>query len=682
MEWIITTLDSIVLLFLLCLPTAFILMLLGRGKPSLLLTSPIFAFASLGLLTILSTAIEWGWILVACAYILLIGCSAVGVCVRHGSNGIKSNLQNAAQEAKRAFASNKASAMAIALGVATNTCVLVVTAALGAGSPNELVQVYDNPFHLSVIRDISETGHASPIGAGSVAGGANSIYPDLWHSIVALSTSLFGGTIQGNVWIVVVVLFGLIAPIGMCLLVHFLFPRYDGSIKYFFAAAGCIMLPRSLFTFITFGSLYTNLSGLSLLPMALALCIQVLKKRDKPRSFALQFAIAVAASTITLGLFHPNIAILFFVFLASMLFAKAKTMIAKAALVVASVGVWVFMYESPLFSRTVNCLDRIGYSSQLGASLFGKAHVDYGWLASIDALPCAMFAAIIAIGLAASWALRRKWSERWYLFAWCFTLGLALCSLFPTNAFAILVTGFWYRDAVRFITFAVFLAIPAISIVPAMILGAVAANHTPQHASTPRRFLRAQGIGRPLKAVSLLVFCILFVGLGFVSMRSNAANLSKCTTKIDYASDPFSLDSSGRDFISSIADTVGNECVLNSNIDQSTWLYPQYGINALIKAHPANYMASMPDDVALLVKHIDSYAEDSDLGADVRRAATSLEVRYVVQMSNLGATVITYDGKAVLYEDFDAIARISDDTPGFELCYEANEMRLFRLVEV
>lgn len=102
----------------------------------------------------------------------------------------------------------------------------------------------------------------------------------------------------------------------------------------------------------------------------------------------------------------------------------------------------------------------------------------------------------------------------------------------------------------------------------------------------------------------------------------------------------------------------------------------------MIKAHPANYMASMPDGVALLVEHIDSYAEDSDLGKDVRSTAASLEVRYVVQMSNLGATVITYDGKTVLYEDFDAIARISDDTPGFELCYETNGMRLFRLVEV
>ena len=198
----------------------------------------------------------------------------------------------------------------------------------------------------------------------------------------------------------------------MCLLVHFLFPRNDNPIKYFFAAAGCIMLPRSLFTFITFGSLYTNLSGLALLPMALALCIHVLNKRSKSKTFALQFVIAVAASTITLGLFHPNIAILLFVFLASMLFAKAKTTIAKAAAGGSLCRHLGFHVRKPsVFQDGQLPESRIGYSSQLGASLFAKAHLDYGWLASMDAFPCAMFAAIIAAGLAASWALRREMGE-------------------------------------------------------------------------------------------------------------------------------------------------------------------------------------------------------------------------------------------------------------------------------
>lgn len=683
MEWIITTLDSLALLLLLCLPIAFALMILGKSSPFLWLSGPVYAFAVLGLLTILSAIMPWGWALVACAYILLVGCALVITSARSGFGGVKSNIQKAIKQTKNAFARNKTSGVAIILGVATNACILVITAAIGAGSPNELVQVYDNPFHLSVIRNIAETGNASPVGAGSVAGNASSIYPDLWHSVVALSVSLFGGTLQSNIWITIVFLFGFISPIGMCLLVRTLFPRNDNPIKYYFAAVSCIMLPRSLFTFVTFGSLYTNLSGLSLLPMALALCIQTLKPHENQgKRIALRFVIAVAASTITLGLFHPNISILFYIFLISMLIAKVKTPIVKTTLVMASIGVWVVMYGSSMFSRTVNCLDRIGYSSQLGESLFEKMHLDYGWLANMDALPCVMFAAIATIGLVASWALRRKWAESWYLFPLCFTFGLTLCSLFPTNAFAVLMTGFWYRDAVRFITFAVFLTTPILSIVPAIILSAGTARHRPRHAGSAKRPLCAQDGVKPLRAILLLVFCAMFVGIGFISMRSNAANLSKCTTRIEYATDPFSLDSSGKDFISETAGIVGSACVLNSNIDQSTWLYPQYGINALMKAHPANYMASMPDDVALLVEHIDSYAEDSNLGENVRRAAASLGVKYVVQMSNLGATTIAYDGKSVLYKDFNAIAEISSETPGFKLCYEADGMRLFELAEV
>lgn len=684
MEWLALVAKALFILALLYIPYCLIAFIGGVKRLSLYAFSPLFTLAGLGILSLISPLTGWGVPSIAIAFIVLVLAAIAARLRKRASLGHSVSFSDQLSTLRGAFRRVSQSFVWALCGIFANTFIFFCIVATAAGVPDVLVQVYDNPFHLSVIRHIIETGNASPIGAGSVAGAPTSIYPDLWHALVAFAALIFGNSLQVNIWAIVSCLVAFVSPIGMCLLVHYLFPAITNPEKYLFASLGCMVIPRSFFTFITFGSLYTNLAGLALLPFAIAICIRALDLCRKVTRGALHVLVSICVSVVALGLLHPNIAILFMLFLIPMLIVRAKNLWVKVGIAIGSIAIWGLMFTSPLFSRTVNCLDRIAYSSEIGSGIFAKIHLAYSSIREISLFPLCMTIVILLLGFFIGWVLRKKWTGSWYALSIALLAAIFACSLFPENWFGIIGSGFWYRDAVRLMTFLIVMAIPLLAIIPSIISNKIS-HRIQEKPVAPKHGKEGSpsSSGSAVAAIGVTLACVvLCIPLGILATRSYSANLAKCTTEIEYATDPFALTVGGRSFAEAIKPIVGDSVLLNSDIDQSTWLYPEFGLNALIKAHPANYMASMDENIALLLDSIDEYGADSETSNDVQEAVAKLKVDYVVQMSQLGATTILYDNASVLYEDHMAIARIDKDTPGFELMHEDNGMRLFRIVEV
>lgn len=675
--------ESLAFFVMLYLPTAVLLFACGAKNLSLYAFSPLLTLAILGLATLMSPIFGWGTPLLLALYGALSVCAALLRIRKESFECFAGKLREQYRILLKSFRENAPAFGFCLAGIAINAFVFCMIVIPTAQHPSVLVQSYDNPFHLSVIRHIVETGNASPVGAGSVAGAENSIYPDLWHSLVALCVAAFGDSMQENVWVVVMCLIVLVAPIGMCLLARCLFPAIESPAKYLFASLGCMVLPRSFFSFVTFGSLYPNLAGLSLLPYAIAVCTMVTRDRIALRGNLVRFIGVLLVSIIALGLLHPNIAIIFMLFMVPMLVSKSSRIATKIIVSIAALAAWGMMFASPLFSRTVNCLDRVQYSSEMGMRIFDRLPIGYSVLGSLDLFPLIVVMLFVVIGAAIAFAFSERWRNSWYIFSLFCILAIFFASLFPENWFSIFISGFWYRDSTRLMVFFISMVIPLLAILPCLLAKAVSDRSIRKGAirdmALPRKENRR---GSASSIVATLLSLLLCIPIGVIAIRHDSQNLSACTTNIEYATDPFALTSEGARFLEEVSEIVGDSVVLNSDIDQSTWLYPEYGVNALMKAHPANYMASMPESTAELVESIADYGENTPSGHAIREVMNALDVEYVVQASGYGAQTVSYVGNDVVYAYCDSIALITEDTPGFELMFESNGMRLFRILEV
>lgn len=162
---------------------------------------------------------------------------------------------------------------------------LVVGGALNAarlmtyvGVPTAISQTNDAVFHLNALRWIAETGSASSLDLTGMVG-ASSFYPSAWHavtSLVAVSESLI--PLAANM--VALVIVALIWPLGIALLAREL-SRGDALITAFAAAlsAGLLVFPQLM---IEWGVLYPYALSLALVPTALALTINALRRGILP----------------------------------------------------------------------------------------------------------------------------------------------------------------------------------------------------------------------------------------------------------------------------------------------------------------------------------------------------------------------------------------------------------------
>ncbi|WP_248759891.1 DUF6541 family protein [Pseudarthrobacter sp. SSS035] len=167
------------------------------------------------------------------------------------------------------------------------------------GTPENFAQRFDNVFHLNAIRYILETGNASSLTLGGMAGGegGGAIYPSAWHSTAALVAQLSASDVVVAENVFNIIIGAVVWPAALIFLVHQIVgPRPVALALTGVFAAGFTAFPISI---MDFGPLYPNILSYALLPAALALVIGLCRvgfdKREDPNTLWMALAVAVPA---------------------------------------------------------------------------------------------------------------------------------------------------------------------------------------------------------------------------------------------------------------------------------------------------------------------------------------------------------------------------------------------------
>lgn len=639
---------------------AILLAVLGAYKIRHFLFAPLFAFAFEGAASTLSPLLPWDFMGVVTAYFMVLVVLTVARIILQGK-GIASSFEKQFSSLRSSL--GKMSFWDILLpacGVALNVILLYLLLVDSMADPSNVIQRYDNPFHYSVVREICETGDANPIGAGDVMGSDGSVYPDLWHANVALAIQAFDTNCQIAFWIMTVAVLAYQAPFSFAALAWRLSIGRRRSRRVSMAISA--LIPTAVFpgllSYTTFGSLFANLLGLSLLPLAISASTAVIMRRGVPGRVLF---LSVAVSVTALGFSHPSTLFIWGVFVVAAFLFKPVPSYVKIMVTAGSLLLWGILLGNSSFQRTVSCLDRVEPSSAIGKLVISALGLNYDWLSSQAFGPLMIVLLIVLLFGIAAIAMRRMWRSSWYLLGAGIVASLAVCSFFPENWFSIVATGFWYRDAVRLIVAAVVLLAPVIVLACSIVIA-----HSTRDSKSPILGKTASG---------LCAICL--AALAISSHWYYLPQINEMTVVPSFSEDPTVLTETRLNFLQLVADITGDEAVLNGYGDVGVWLYPLYGANALVKGRESNRMTPMESDLSCALTSISHYASDPA----VREAVGRLQIGYVLQVEDAWTDipVFGHNGR-IVYKPLCDIKNIAVEDPSFEVVAQCDGMKLYKII--
>jgi hypothetical protein len=283
-SWLSTLPAVLVAVAVVLLPGAALAWSLGFRRSSLLGFAPVFSLSITGVAAVVAPFLGIGWnIWVVLAATLL--ASAAAYAITRSAWVVR--RQVAATEPRDNWAVLAATAAGIALGglLTARRVVQLI------GAPDNISQRYDNVFHLNAVRYVLDTGNASSLNLGSMAGGTgglSSVYPAEWHSLAALVTQLAGASVPVSVNVVNLVAAAVIWPISVVFLTRVIIgPRPVGLLAAGVMSAGFLAFPYLL---LVWGPLFPNLLSVSALPAGIAAVIFVCRlspslTEPRPRSW-------------------------------------------------------------------------------------------------------------------------------------------------------------------------------------------------------------------------------------------------------------------------------------------------------------------------------------------------------------------------------------------------------------
>ncbi|MBK0421635.1 hypothetical protein JD292_06065 [Leucobacter sp. CSA2] len=184
---------------------------------------------------------------------------------------------------------------------------IAATLMMSLKSADAVSQTYDANFHLNAVRQILETGNASPFALNLSAPGTQVFYPALWHGFVALIVQVSGASIPLATNALVFAVVCVVWPIGMVALGRaFAGPSTRVSL---ISGVLSVAFPSFPLALVGYGVLYPNLLSMVLVPFVLLGILQLLglaQARRSERSSAgvawLLFLGALGAAVLA----HPN----------------------------------------------------------------------------------------------------------------------------------------------------------------------------------------------------------------------------------------------------------------------------------------------------------------------------------------------------------------------------------------
>ena len=347
----------------------------------------------------------------------------------------------------------RAAVIAAVLGSATAATLGTLTVMLGFGSPGAVSQTYDAVFHYGAVARILDTGQASSLVVGTLTNpdSAALFYPAAWHDLVSIVVLSVGGPIPVATSAVALVVSAAVWPLTCTALVRtVLGPSWAAVGIAPVVAVGFVAFPWSL---LSFGVLWPNLLGLSLLPAALAVVAALLGLGAPGSLTGARAGGLLPVVLVGLGLAHPGtvfslgllaVPVLAWWWgrrlLASLRGRRYLSTAALAVLVPAAVaGVVVFLLTSPLFAD-VRAFDWPAFATP------DVAWTEVALGSTNDRTPAWALSIAVLVGLiAALFAPQRRWLVPAHLASGA----LYVLSASEESEFAAVATGLWYNDSFR-----------------------------------------------------------------------------------------------------------------------------------------------------------------------------------------------------------------------------------------
>lgn len=303
MSWLSSLPALLAAVAVVLLPGAALAWSLGFRRTSLLGLAPVLSLSIAGVGAVLApfVHVEWG-IGVVLVTAVLASAAAWAVTRRPWQRQEAKDVQRAVQQGD-----GWPTLAAGAIGVAVGALLIARRVIQLVGEPDNISQRYDNVFHLNAVRFILDTGNASTLNLGSMAGGTgglSSVYPAVWHSLAALVSQLTGASVPVSVNVINLVASAVIWPISVVFLTRVVIgPRPVGLMAAGVMSAGFLAFPYLL---LVWGPLFPNLLSVSALPAGVAAVIFVCRLSPTLREPPLRAWLVLLLAVPGLALSHMS----------------------------------------------------------------------------------------------------------------------------------------------------------------------------------------------------------------------------------------------------------------------------------------------------------------------------------------------------------------------------------------
>lgn len=558
-------------------------------------------------------------------------------------------------------------------------------------------QGWDNVTHLNGIRALTNSMEWNPLSLGVFTLDdvtpfkefAPGFYPSAMHILCASICSVTGADPMVSLNAVNAVVIGIVFPLGFYQLLHTL-TKGDRAIV---LAGSLLCLGNAVapWDMLIYGPLFPNLFSFSLIPIVMSCFIVFCEEVTNNSGYlvAREFAITILGA-IAVFLGHPNGIFSLIVLLAPYLFdwgyaelrrrgvSLVPRAVVMACLALVIIVFWMIFYRHPLFSGVVGVSWPSINNSFLGAA---ADSILYSYVWRPENL---LMALLTLIGFIV--ALQTA-SSRWLALSMAASQVLYAVAAGTDGEFKQVLTGFWYTDYYRLAAIAAF----ASSVVACFGLGMLARSVI----NRVRRLLLQyyDGLGFVSKCAHgisigmyILLGILLFNGhitllcIGSIEMP---IGYQAAETERQYNKELVHYDvltSEEYDFVKSILSYIDDgSTVINMPNDGSLFLYATDNVKTYYRSGYVPSDEAESEDSRLIRTRLFDIASDHR----VRAAVQHTGAKYVLLLDagdRPEETRIYYN--SYFEDDWAGIQLIDNDTPGFTLVSQCNDMRLYKIDDI
>lgn len=570
-----------------------------------------------------------------------------------------------------------------AMGIVTTGYVFVKC----LDGPESISQLFDNAWHLSIIRNFVDTGNYSTITSGSIVPTVGSkFYPTGWHSMVAMVASATGFPLGVCENATIAGICAFVLPLSMYALLSTLFAR--NTLALTIGAATPLMFAAYPWRFITFGPLYSNLLSFAVLPLAMVLLLRVLDAQTALRA-RLLFAALLLVAIVGIAITQPNAVFTLAVLASPYLYyqipryARAVTSDERRlkSVVIGMVGavslaivlMWRVLYNASFMQRTVQW-------SWPSIESKSQALIDVAFVGFHGAEPQILLGLLIAIGIAYTIARTRY---LWITCAYVIMCVMYALSIATEGRAKNVLTGFWYHDAYRLGASAVFFG---------AFLAAAGMYCMLRLAERCMDAVAVRPIARGSKVV-LAFFAVVLTSVvnffpsyylpGRMDVTTAFGAIRRDITYWNASGKPKSYDEQERAFVAKVNSTVPvGALVINQPYDGSVYAYSLDGLNVYYKAWEGNWMGKPTAQNYTISTKLNRIASDDE----ACRAVKDSGAQYVMLLNRADyqrdpddSTMMTSMYAHYIAKNWKGIDSVNDNTPGLTLALKQGPMRLYRI---